>query len=360
MSSFFAFTFAFILGYVLVQLTIFFAKKYGFVDNPKKRTHPAILHTRIIPRAGGLAIFLSFLIASFTFVPFSKKLLGIFLGAIVVTIVGLIDDKYDLRAWQKFLAQIVAAVLVVLSGIGITFIANPFSIFGTGIDPIIRLDVIRVAFQFFGTHSILILADLFAIFWIVWVINMVNFSSGVDGQLGGISLITLFVIFAASLRFGADPGQSIVTKLSVIGAGATLAFLINNVNPARIFPGDSGSYFLGYLIAVLAILSGAKVGTALLVMAVPLVDGVFTVLRRIALGQSPFLGDKKHLHHRLLEMGLTQTQVSLFYWLLCAILGAIALALPAEGKVFAALFVAIIVLGVLVWLNINLQNVVRK
>ena len=138
------------------------------------------------------------------------------------------------------------------------------------------------------------------------------------------------------------------------GVGATLGFLIFNFYPAKIFPGDSASYFLGFLVAVLSIASGAKVGAAILVMAVPLIDGVFTVIRRIAQRRSPFLGDRGHLHHRLLEIGWGQRRVALFYWLLCAILGAIALSLTSVEKLFAGLIVAIIVLGGLLWINMSL------
>ncbi|MDO8261304.1 MAG: MraY family glycosyltransferase [Candidatus Magasanikbacteria bacterium] len=352
------FVISFALSYFFVKVTIKYATFFGLVDNPKVRNHPASLHKKIIPRAGGLPIFVSFLITSVLMIPYSQKLLGILLGGLVLVGVGVLDDKYDLKNKYKFLAQIAAALIVVGSGIGISFITNPVHVFAGG--DILRLDQVRIIFDFFGTHSILVFADLFALFWIVWVINMVNFSAGVDGQLGGIAVVVLFVIFAASLRFYPDPSQTIVTKLALIGAGATLGFLIFNFFPAKIFPGDSGSYFLGFLIAVLAILSGAKVGTAILVMAIPLVDGVFTVIRRIMEHKSPFLGDRKHLHHRLLELGLSQRAVSLFYWLLCAILGAVALILPAGQKLFVGVFIAIIVLGGIVWLNFNLPTRVQK
>jgi len=341
-----------------VKVTIKYAAMFGLVDNPKVRHHPATLHKKIVPRAGGLPIFVSFIITSMLMIPYSQKLLGIMLGGLFLVSAGLLDDKYDLKNKYKFFAQVVAAVIVVASGIGITYITNPVHIFGGG--DIVRLDNVRIIFDFLGTHSILVLADLFALFWIIWVINMVNFSAGVDGQLGGIGVIALMVIFAVSLRFYPDPGQTIVTKLALIGAGATLGFLIFNFYPAKIFPGDSGSYFLGFLIAVLSILSSAKVGTVILVMAIPLIDGVFTVIRRIVEHRSPFLGDRKHLHHRLLELGLSQRAVSLFYWLLCAILGAVALILPATQKLFAGVFIAIIVLGGIIWLNINLPTKARE
>ncbi|KKR78184.1 MAG: Glycosyl transferase, family 4, conserved region [Candidatus Curtissbacteria bacterium GW2011_GWA1_40_9] len=354
MNNFFVFFIAFITSLVFVNLTIKFAAQFGLVDDPRKRKHPAALHSFVIPRAGGLPIFLAFVLSSLLAMPTSKELVGIFLGGGILVFIGILDDKYDLKNSYKFLGQLLAALVVVAFGIGISFITNPMHIF-SDFPSVIKLDAWRIIFELFGTHSIVVWADLFAIFWIVWVINMVNFSSGVDGQLGGIAIVVFMVIFVASLRFlGADPSQAVVTKLALIGAGATLGFLIFNFYPAKIFPGDSGSYFLGFLIAVISILSGAKVGTAILVMAIPLVDGVFTVIRRIAEGKSPFKGDRKHLHHRLLEVGLSQRSVSLFYWLLCAILGAIALLLPSGEKLFAGVFAAIIILGGILWLNMSL------
>lgn len=363
MTLFLPFLLALGLSLILTPVTISLAKKYKLIDDPRRRPHPATIHKRIIPRAGGIAIFSAFVITALLTLPMSQKLLGIILGGLILIAVGIIDDWRDLKSPWKFAAQILAALVVVGSGIGISFITNPFSLSGIGNwgqTDVIRLDQYRIFFDFFGQHSIIILADLFALFWIVWVINMVNFSSGVDGQMPGIVLITLIVIFAASLRFPGDQSQMIVSVLSLIGAGATLGFLFYNFYPAKIFPGDSGSYFLGFLVATLAILSGAKVGTAILVMTIPLVDGVFTVIRRLAEGKSPFVGDRKHLHHRLMELGWGQRRIALFYWLICAILGAAALTLHSAEKLFAAVFVAIIVLGGLLWLNMTLPVKARK
>ncbi|OGD88085.1 hypothetical protein A2870_04545 [Candidatus Curtissbacteria bacterium RIFCSPHIGHO2_01_FULL_41_11] len=359
-----AFFLAFALSLILVPLTIFIAPKLGLVDDPKKRSHPALLHKKTVARAGGLPIYLSVVFVSLIFVTLSKQVFGIFLGGLILVVVGLADDKLDLPTPVKFLGQFLAALAVVFSGVGISFITNPLLVLdpsGFGIGNVIHLDTLRFSFNLLGTHSIIILADLFALFWIVWVINMVNFSTGVDGQMPGIVLVTLFVIFAASLRFyPADPHQLLVSQLSLIGAGATFGFLVFNFYPAKIFPGDSGSYFLGFLVAVFAILAGARVGTAILVMAIPLLDGVFTVIRRIAAGSSPFSGDRKHLHHRLLELGWGQRRIALFYTLVCAILGAIALTLPAFGKLFAGVVIATIILGGLLWLNSNLPQKAQK
>lgn len=357
MSFFLPFFIATIASLVLTPITINLARKLRLVDDPKKREHPATIHKKIVPRAGGVPVFLAFFITALFTIPFSKQLSGILVGGAVLVIVGVLDDKYDLSSKQKFLGQILAALIVVASGIGISFITNPLYFLSGAFEQVIRLDSVRYSFDFLGVHSIIIWADLFALFWIVWVINMVNFSAGVDGQMPGIALVALIVILIASLRFvGVDENQLIVSKIALIGAGATLGFLFFNFYPAKIFPGDSGSYFLGFLVAVAAIVSGAKVGTAILVMAVPLVDGVFTIIRRAASGTSPFLGDRKHLHHRLLELGWGQRRIALFYWLLCAILGAIALVLPTVEKLFAGVIVAIIIVGGLLWLNTSLPR----
>lgn len=363
MSYLWPFLLSFFSVVIFTPLVIFYSRKYKLLDDPKRHKHPALLHKKVIPRAGGLAVFLGFLVAILATIPHSQKISGIIFGGGLLVVVGIVDDKFDIKKSSvKMLAQILAAVIVVGSGVGISFITNPFHFLSdNSVSSVVQLDNIKIFFNFLGTHSVVVWADLFAVFWIVWVINMVNFSSGVDGQMPGIVFVTLIVIFATSLRFSnLDPSQVIVAKLAIVGAGATLGFLVYNLHPAKIFPGDSGSYFLGYLIAVISIFSQAKVGTAILVMAIPLVDGVFTVIRRVAEGNSPFSGDRKHLHHRLLEMGWSQRQVALFYWLLCAILGAAALVLPASQKIFAGVVVATVVVGGLLWLNMNLPNLDRR
>ena len=238
MSFLLPFLLAFGINIILTPITIFWAKKYGFVDDPKRHKHPATIHKRTIPRAGGLSIFLAFVVTALLVLPMTQKLLGIILGGLILIVVGIIDDRYDLKSSWKLLVQLLAALIVVGSGIGISFITNPLALLGFGAwgtADVIRLDQYQIFFNFFGQHSIIILADLFALFWIVWVANMVNFSSGVDGQMPGVVLITLVVIFAASLRFiGTDQQQLIVTKLSLIGAGATFGFLIYNFYPAKI------------------------------------------------------------------------------------------------------------------------------
>lgn len=191
-------TFASFLAALLVTpLVIYLAKRFGFIDDPKTHKHPAILHTKIIPRAGGLALYLAIIPLSFFILPFDKKLLGIAIGATLAVIIGVLDDKRDLNPYLRLGSNFLVAAIAVASGIGISFITNPFG-------GVIRLDTLRVTFDFFGPHSIFVLADIFAIFWIAWVMNMLNWSKGVDGQMPGIAAIVAFVLGLLALRVFED------------------------------------------------------------------------------------------------------------------------------------------------------------
>jgi len=171
-------------------------------------------------------------------------------------------------------------------------------------------------------------------------------------------MISAFVIGILSLRFShLDQSSQSAAILSFIVSGASLGFLIFNFYPAKIFPGY-GATSIYLLLAVASILSGAKLATAILVMGVPMTDGLFTILRRILSGKSPFWHDKKHLHHLLLNLGLSQRRVALFYWIVSAILGAISLVLTSKGKLFAIIMLLILVGGALLFLHylINKTN----
>lgn len=339
---FLTFLVPFLLTLFLVWPTIYWAKKLGLVDDPKTHRHPAVIHQTPIPRAGGLPIFLAILFSILLFITIDKKILGILGGSFLLVLIGLLDDKYDLNPYLRFLTNILAAAIVVGSGIGISFITNPLG-------GILRLDQIKITLNFLGSWEFLVLANIFAIFWIVWVLNMLNWAKGVDGQMPGIAAITFLTLAVLTLRFlKDDPTQMDVLRLSLIGAGASIGFLIFNFHPAKIFPGYSATV-LGFLIAVIAILSQAKVGTALLVMAIPAIDFFFTIIRRISQGRSPFWGDRLHLHHRLLDLGFSQRQIALSYWAVCAILGTLSLFLRPTQKIFAIVFLGAIVLGGIIW-----------
>jgi UDP-GlcNAc:undecaprenyl-phosphate GlcNAc-1-phosphate transferase len=221
------------------------------------------------------------------------------------------------------------------------FITNPLG-------GILHLDSIKVTL--FGTFH-LVLADLLGIIWIIWVMNMLNWSKGVDGQMPGIVAISAFIIGLLSLRFPLVQQPVLIdATLSFIVAGAALGFLVYNFHPAKILPGF-GATSVYLLVAVVSMLSSAKLATAILVMGVPAVDALFTILRRLSARRSPFLGDNKHLHHLLLRFGWTQRKIALFYWGISAILGVIALQLQSRTKMFAIVMLLVFVGGGLYFLH---------
>ncbi len=303
---------------------------------------PRKIHGITIPRLGGIALFLPFLILVLwdlilgqKYLPgghlLPKHILGVIVAASLILAVGIYDDIKKISPYKKLFWQIIAACIIILAGIGVDYITNPFG--GT-----IRLDSYQIPVIIKGIpYHFTILADLFTVLWIILLVNTVNFLDGLDGLAGGVSGIGFFVLFFLSLR--PTILQPETAYLSIILAGCALGFLPHNFHPAKIFMGDSGSYFLGFMIAVLAIISGGKVATALLILGFPILDAFWVIFRRILYLHSPFIADRKHLHHRLLEVGLSQRQaVGLIYFLsLC--FGSVALFLESGKQKLTALFI---------------------
>lgn len=338
-----------VLVFITVPAVISLAKYFGLMDDPSKRPHPAHTETRIIPRAGGLAIFMGILIAAAIFIPFAKGIVGILLGCSLLVFVGILDDKKDVHPYVRLGVNILAACLAVAGGAGVPFITNPLD------GSVLHFDTIRWSFDFFGPHSILPIADLIAIVWLVWTMNMVGWSGGVDGQLSGFVAISAFTIGLLSFNqisienFPAWTG----TALAFITAGAYLGFIPWHFPPQKIMPGYGGKSLAGFLLGTLAILTTAKLGTAILVLGVPLIDAVFVKITQIFRGQNPTLATRSFLHHRLLDAGWSKRQVALFYWSVSAILGVIALNVNAKQKFFAVLVVAVFVAAVILWLKLS-------
>lgn len=345
---------AFFISFLSTPFVIKVAQYWGLVDDPKKRRHPAHTETRVVPRAGGLAVFLGIFVAASITLPFSKQLAGIMLGGVIIVIVGLLDDKFDLNPYFRFVTNFFAALLVVGSGVGISYITNPF---GGGV---IMLDTVRFSFDLFGRHSVVILADLLALVWIVWCMNMVNWSKGVDGQMPGYVAISAIVLGILSFRFTMlDLAQWVVASLAFITAGSFLGFLPFNFYPQKIMPGYGGGALAGYMLSVLAIASGGKVATALLVLGIPFLDAAYTIIRRLMQKKSPFWGDRGHLHHKLLALGWGKRRIALFYWFLSVILGLVALNITSEYKIFVIFFVGVFLGGTLLWLSYFLPSLNR-
>ncbi len=337
---------AFIISLLSTPLTIKLARRFRLVDDPANRRHPAHTHQGIIPRAGGLPIFLSLTFTSLLFLPLDKHLKGVLFGAALLIIIGLLDDRFDLNPYLRLFTCLLAAGMVVVAGIGIAFINNPFN-------GIIHLDQPQIYFEFLGkTRSIWVLASFFALFWIVWMANIVNWAKGFDGQLPGIVTIAALTIALLSFRFSADVTQWPVTILAAITAGAYFGFLPFNFYPQKIMPGYGGGTLAGFMLAVLAILSTTKIGTAIVVLGVPVIDAIYSIARRLAAGRSPVWGDRGHLHHKLLdEWHWGKRRTAIFYWLVTALLGAVALSLNSRQKFYTIIMIAVAIGGVLLWLN---------
>lgn len=334
------------VAFLATPLVIRLAKKWGIIDDPAKSRHPKVIHTYAVPRGGGLAIFIAIFLSVLIFLPLDKHLTGILAGAIIILVLGILDDKYDLNPYIRLLVQFAAAGAPIVAGIGIAFVSHPAG-------GIIDLSNPQINFFLLGEpRSIWLLSDLFALFWIVALMNFLNMGAkGVDGQLPGVVSIAAATIALLSLQFSADIAQWPVIILAVIVSGAYLGFLPWNFFPQKIMPGFSGSNLAGYFLAVISILTTTKVGTLFVVLGVPLVDSGYTILRRILSGKSPVWGDRGHLHHKLLDLGLTKRQVAYFYWLITALLGALAINLNTSYKLYTIVGVAILVGGFILWLT---------
>jgi len=331
------------ISYAATPLVIKTAYRYGLLTNAETSQHPAHTHKGILPRGGGLPIFLGFALPMLFFAG-NKIILYLLLGAALAVVIGLLDDKYDLSPYLRFGSNIIVAALAVGGGLGIPYITNPFN-------GVLKLDEFVVTFNLFGNEfQLLWLADLIAVLWIVWCMNMVNWSKGVDGQLPGYVSITAFFLGILSLRFSRhDISKEVVTVMCFVTAGSFLGFLPWNFYPQKILPGYAAGSLAGYLLGVLSILSWGKLGTMMLLLALPLTDAVIVIIRRISQKKSPFKGDRQHFHHTLLNMGWSRRRIAVFYWLVSLIIGVLTLFMDSEQKLYALLLLMIVITAIVTW-----------
>jgi UDP-GlcNAc:undecaprenyl-phosphate GlcNAc-1-phosphate transferase len=295
------------------------------------------IHDRPVPRGGGVAVAVAFVLVGGGLVVFGsgvpgypalrgvkpENLLGLFGGAVLATVIGAVDDRLDLRARWQFLGQLGLAAVAVAAGITVSFIGNPF-----------------------GPENIpfpIGVGIAFTVVWVIGMINSLNFIDGLDGLSTGIAGIAAVTLGVLSLT--TQVNQPIVAVLCFALAGGLLGFLRWNFHPARIFQGSAGVMFLGYALAVLAILGSAKVVVALLVLAVPIIDTFWVIVRRLTSGRSPFSPDRGHIHHRLLDLGLSHRGTVLLIYAVCATLGLMSLFVSSATGVLAFV-VALVGFGV--------------
>ena len=279
------------------------------------------MHDHPIPRMGGLAIFLGFLLSVLLFLELDGQMRGMLLGAVVIVVLGIFDDIYSLPAMFKFVVQIAAALVAVLTGNVIEAVSNP-NVFSADL------------YWDLGWLSIPV-----TVVWIVAITNAVNLIDGLDGLACGVSTISSMTLLVIALVVS----EADVAILMAALAGGCLGFLPYNMNPAKIFMGDTGSTFLGYILAVVSIQGLFKFYTIIsfavpfLMLGLPIFDTCFAFIRRIAHGQSPMHADRSHIHHRLIDMGLSQKQAVAVLYIISAILGLSAVVLTTLSPVRAML-----------------------
>ena len=315
------------ISFLSTPLVKTLAYKVGAIDVPKDNRR---MHKVPIPRLGGLAIFLAFLLSALIFADIDRQLQGILLGAVIIVVLGALDDVLALKALPKLIVQIIAAGVAVYHGCVIQFISNP-NVFS------------NATYLNLGWLSVPI-----TIIWIVAITNAVNFIDGLDGLAVGVSSISAAALIVIALMVAETNIAIILCALF----GACLGFLPDNMNPAKIFMGDSGSTFLGYILATLSITGLFKMyaiisfAVPFLILGLPIFDICFAFLRRIAHGQSPMQADRGHVHHRLIDMGFTQKQAVAIAYMLTAILGLAAVVLTSSGELKALILIgAVFVVG---------------
>ncbi|MDK7355924.1 MraY family glycosyltransferase [Peptoniphilus harei] len=295
---------AFILTFIQMPFTIKIAKKKGFLDVPKDERR---VHKKPIPVGGGIAMVISVSILMVYFLPINKNLIMALIASLIIAISGLYDDKEGLSPKLKFLFQILAAVILIIGGMKIEFFTNPFD----SHDALLILNILSIPVT---------------IFWVCGITNTINLIDGLDGLASGVSMICAISMFFITYKMG----RYDVSLICALVAGACLGFLPFNFNPAKIFMGDTGALYLGFMLSYISISGFLKQAAILmifvpvLILGVPVFDTAFAMVRRKLSGKSMVEADKGHLHHRLLKMGLNQRQTVVILYSISAIFGVLA------------------------------------
>lgn len=311
---------AMLLSFALTPLVKRLAYKIGAVDIPKDKRR---MHDHPIPRLGGLAIFTGFVITVLIFSQADRQLRGILLGACLIVAVGVVDDSHPLGAGIKFILQIVAALIAVWHGVVIQAIASPFP-FG---EP----------YWDFGIMAIPI-----TVIWIVAVTNSVNLIDGLDGLADGVSTIAALTMLIIALLMG-DLKMAVICAALV---GACVGFIPYNRNPAKIFMGDTGATFLGYMLATVSVTGLFKLYAVIsfivpfIILGFPIFDTASAFTRRILKGQNPMKADRSHTHHKLIDMGMNQKQAVATLYMVATVLGLCAVMIVTRGYIKVILSIA--------------------
>ena len=316
---------ALIVSFLATPLVRRLAFKIGAVDVPRDSRR---MHDHPIPRLGGLAIFLGFLVSVLAYAEIDIEMQGILIGAVIIVVLGIADDIHSLPAKFKFVVQIIAALCAALHGVAIEVINNP-NIFSDN------------EYWVLGGWGIPI-----SVIWIVAITNAVNFIDGLDGLADGISTIGALTMLILALILGEHEISLVCGAL----VGACVGFLPYNLNPARIFMGDTGSTFLGFILACVSIQGLFKYYAVIsflvpfIILGLPIFDTASAIIRRLLKGQSPMVADRSHIHHKLIDMGLNQKQAVSTLYIVSGVLGLSAVLLATSGGAKTALFILALVI----------------
>lgn len=325
----FPFLLAMLISFVLTPYIKKLAFAIGAIDKPDNRK----VHKKIMPRLGGLAIYIGFMVAAVASIELTKEIVGVLIGGTVIVIIGILDDKYSLPAKVKLLGQIFAAAILVLFGIEIEWVNHPLGGY--------------IYTEYFSIPL--------TIFWVISFTNVVNLIDGLDGLAAGVSAIASITVILVA----AQMGYFHVAVLTSALAGGIVGFIRYNFNPATIFMGDTGSMFIGYMLAAISVLGAFKTAATIslivpaIALGLPIMDTSFAILRRYSNGRPIFQPDKGHIHHRLLAMGMNQKQAVLLMYGITALLG-IGAVLWAE---FDGFYAALIIAGIMTAVAIGAKKI---
>jgi|SRR6056297_1460131 len=341
---------SFVAGVAFVFPVIFLAKKLKIIDKPDQIRK---IHKKPTPLLGGLAIFLALNLVILLYLFFTdnltggtlilKNLLGIFLGSSFLALGGFLDDKYNLAPKHQLVWPIMSIISVIACGIGIDSITNPL---GQGL---IELDKYSFNLFWYGgfPYKLTLLSDVFTFVWLLAMIYTTKLLDGLDGLVSGITIIAGVFIFLTALNKG-EIVQYDVALLAIIMVGVFVGFLVFNFNPAGIFLGEGGSTLAGFLLGTLSIISGSKVGITLMLLGIPLLDFIWTMVRRKMENKKIISADRKHLHHRLLDAGFSVKKSVLFLYFIAVIFGLIAYYFQEIGLNFLSGVFAVIIVFMLI------------
>lgn len=330
-----------IVSYAATPVVKSLAVRVGAMDVPKDNRR---MHSMPIPRLGGLAIFFGFFLGVLLFAEINEQVRGVLLGAVIIVIIGIIDDIHPLRAWIKLLGQIAAALVAVFHGVVVTTLSNP-NLFSNEL--YLNLGVFAIPIT---------------VIWIVGITNSVNLIDGLDGLAVGVSTISSLTMLIISLLVSDGNVAVILAAL----CGGCLGFIPYNKNPAKIFMGDTGALLLGYILATMSVMGLFKMyaivsfAVPFLILGLPLFDTLFAIIRRVFSGRSPMSPDRGHFHHRLIDMGLNQKQAVAILYTISAVLGLCAVVLATSGEIRAlVVLVAFCIaggIGAIVYSSAQKQN----